>query len=179
MLKRLKSGRSSQSVDIDHNDGSVVNQNSTAKSKKEQAQKSTKSKDGARKDTKSPKVTPSTKSSRKIPSVEDQLRDSLQRNQRMEETIRSIAQKANIIETDTQNMDITEISSKLMDFVSGSSILPEPVDPEEANSLLIEEVFDEIDEHDRKYEELQREDDGQFEDDIPPKKVCIKSWEPL
>ena len=128
--------------------------------------------------------------SHEIETVEEKLRDSLNEKQRlisqnkqMEDALRLIARKMKITGKDIEQMDIMEISAKMIQFVRGDGIPPvESVNTEAADSILIEEVFDEIDGHERKYEEKDREDsqtalptkdeDDEYEDDVPPKKVC-------
>ena len=129
--------------------------------------------------------------SHEIEAVEEKLRDALNekqhvisQNKQMEDALRLMARKMNITGKDIEQMDIMEISAKMVQFVRGDGIPPvESVDTEAADSLLIEEVFDEIDDHERKYEEEDRgnmetaqtvkadDDAPEYEDDVPPKKV--------
>lgn len=192
MLKRLKTGKTNGA---NANNASDTNRTSSKKSRNEIAKKPAANsgvskgdaeKDGANTTKKLIDVpngrnghnqsssTSSARSSadsapRKTPSVEEQLRDALQRNQQMEDAMRMIANEARITNTDTEQLDINDISKKVIQFVRKQGIpSPQPFNTEAANSALIESVFDELDEHERKYEEQIKDE---FEDDVPPKKV--------
>ena len=183
MLKRL--GRKTTNGAADNNDAQN-NRTSIKKSKNEPVEKlPVDPKGGANGVAKPHVISPTTES------VEDKLRESMKKNQemesrvkKMEDAMRQIAQKAKISEKDIENMDIMDISAKLIEFVTAATIpSPQSFSPKVSNSALIDEVFDELDEHERKYqEELQdiedaiigdptQEDDDEFEDDVPPKKV--------
>lgn len=127
--------------------------------------------------------------------MEDKLRNALQQNQqmifrmeKMENTIRQIASEAQMAHTDIGKLDINELSTKLIEFMKTKGNVPDCPSPlfgaEAADSLLIDETFNEIDELERKYEDKEQLDfmdtphppktcdDEEFEDDIPPKTVC-------
>lgn len=191
MLRRSKWGKSSSnsnSGDTDGSHDSVIPDNSSQNTEPPKKLKSTPNGHNER-NTKSRSVDPIASMPQKPSSVEKQLRDALQKNQQMlsrvelmENQFRQIANEAKIIVEDTDKLDTNQISTKLIQFVRNHGIPPpEPFSHEAANSALIAEVFDEIDENDRKYEEQQRgystnsfaaKDDGvEFENDVPPKKV--------
>lgn len=185
MLKRLKSGKNghSNSNSTDHTDQPAINKGSTKKSKTGSAGKSgvnSKSKKAAHGNSKSLKLTPNATTPQNNQAVEDKLRDALERIKQMEDAMRLIADEAKITKMDTKQMDITEVTTKLLQFVRGRAIANrQPQDIEAADSMLIEEVFEELDEHERKYQEKERaysmtapvnEEDDEFEDDVPPKR---------
>ena len=166
MLKRLKSGSNTNSTEFNEDNGSTVHDDSA-------------------------NVISTDTVTQKTASLESKLRESMEQNEKMEDLIRSIAKTAKIVETDIDKMDITEISTKLIEYVSAAGAAPvqRPIDIEDVNSLVIDEVFDELDEYERKYEERDtmhyamgqtaKDIDDEFEDDVPPKKVyidCVITW---
>jgi len=126
------------------------------------------------------KVTETTKSSKDppaTPSVDNKLRDALEKNKKMEETIRMIASQ--IIGVNFKSMDIGKLSSEMKQFLDRHLIRAQDrMEVDDVDSQLLSETFDEIDEQDRKYEELNLADDGakveneddEYADDVPPKK---------